>query len=102
VENEKGIPVAAMTLAKEYGENENTANAKYLNKALEVSGTVATVEKNQDGGTVITIDTGDPMNAIMCTMREKSVSINQGQAIKVKGFCSGYNFGVLLTDCIIK
>jgi hypothetical protein len=102
VENTKGMTVEATLLAKEYSENESAANTKYLNQAVEVKGVVATVEKNQDGWTVITLESGDPMNAVMCTMREKDVTATKGQNVRIKGFCSGYNFGVLLTDCIIK
>jgi hypothetical protein len=102
VEDAKGLAITAAQLAKEFGADENAANAKYLNKAIEVSGTVSEVEKNQDGGTMVILDTGDPMAGVQCTMRDKGAVVNKGQNVVLKGFCSGAGItGVSLTDCII-
>lgn len=103
VEDAKGIVVTAPALAKEYSTDEKSADAKYLNKAIEVSGTVSETEKNQDGGLMVVLQTDDPMAGVQCTMREKNAVVNKGQAITIKGFCSGNGItGVSLTDCIIK
>jgi precorrin-6B methylase 1 len=103
VENARGVAISAVQLAKDYTANEQTANAKYLNKALEVSGTVSEIDKNQDGGLMVILDSGDPMTGVQCTMREKGVNVAKGQQLTVKGFCSGSGItGVSLTDCIIK
>ena len=103
VENAKGIIVTAPALAKEYSTDEKTADGKYLNKAIEVSGTVGEVDKNQDGGIMAILQTEDPTTGIQCTMREKNISVDKGQAITIKGFCSGNGItGVSLTDCVIK
>jgi hypothetical protein len=102
VEDAKGIGVTAEALSKEYAANEPEANVKYLNKAIEVSGTVNEVVKNQDGGLMVILDTGDPTSGIQCAMREKDVQISQGQKLVIKGFCSGKLMDVSLTDCVIK
>ncbi|MES2701460.1 MAG: hypothetical protein V4649_02420 [Bacteroidota bacterium] len=102
VEDMKGVAVTAVTLSKEYTENEQAADNKYLNKAIEVSGTVSEVNTNQDGGLMVVLDSGDPMTGVQCTMREKGASIAKGQNIKLKGKCSGNGItGVSLTDCIM-
>ncbi len=103
VENAKGITVAADALAKEFAASETAANAKYLNKAIEVTGTVTETDHNQDGGLMIVLDSGDPTAGIQCAMREKTATANKGEHITIKGFCSGSGItGVSLTDCVIK
>lgn len=103
VENKKGIAVTATALAAEYNTDEKQADVKYLQKALEVSGTISDVQTNQDGGLAVVLDAGDPMNSVQCTMREKNVKLAKGQTVTLKGFCTGHSIlGVSLTDCIIK
>ena len=103
VENMKGITITATDLAKEYSTNEKAADAKYLNKAIEVSGTINEIDKNQDGGIMVVLETGDPTAGIQCTLRDKGANPVKGQNIVIKGFCSGNGItGVSLTQCVIK
>ncbi len=103
VEDAKGIVVTSEALAKEYGADEKAADAKYLNKAIEVSGVVSEVDKNQDGGLMVILQTQDPATGIQCAMREKNATATKGQSVTLKGFCSGNGItGVSLTDCVIK
>lgn len=103
VDNKKGVEITAAALTQAYSSNEQQANAVYLNKVIEVSGSVSETEQNQDGGLMVILDTGDPVAGVQCTMREKGVAVSKGQNITIKGFCSGSSItGVSLTDCIIK
>ena len=102
VENKKGVVVTAAGLVKEYNDNEKSADLKYLNKAIEVSGTINEVTKNQDGGLMVILDSGDPTIGIQCAMRDKEQKLAKGQSVTVKGFCSGKLMDVSLTDCVIK
>lgn len=100
---EKGIAIAAAVLAKEYSADEKAGDAKYLNKAIEVTGTVGETEKNQEGGLMVVFATDDPMAGVQCAMRDKNVSVNKGQTLTIKGFCSGNSLtGVTITDCVMK
>ncbi len=102
-EDVKGMVVTAESIAKEYAANEKAADTKYLNKVIEVSGAVAEFEKNQDGGLLVVLATGDPAGGIQCAMREKNATVTKGQNLTIKGFCSGNGImGISLTDCIIK
>lgn len=101
-EDEKGIAITTTVLAKEYGTDEKAADAKYLDKWIEVTGTVSETEKNQDGGLMVILQTEDPTAGVQCAMREKNISVNKGQTVTMKGKCSGNGItGVTLTDCII-
>ena len=103
VENSKGIAISAADLSKEYGADEKAADAKYLNKAIEVSGTISEIDNNQDGGVMVIMQTADPATGVQCTMREKGITVTKGQNIVIKGFCSGNGItGVSLTDCVVK
>ncbi len=103
VENAKSIAITAATLAKDYSTNEKDADTKYLNKAIDVSGTISEVDKNQDGGVMIVLQTDDPAAGVQCALRDKGANPVKGQTIEIKGFCSGNGItGVSLTDCVIK
>lgn len=101
-ENAKAITFKAEDLANEYNKDEKAADAKYLNKVIEVTGIVTGIDHNQDGGTMAILQTSDPNSGIQCTLRDKGATINKGQTITIKGFCSGNGItGISLTDCVI-
>lgn len=103
VEDIESSAISADVLATAFTTNEQKANATYLNKVLDVSGTVAEVAKNQDGKTVITLGvSSDPLAGIQCTMRDDMVKAEVGKPLTVKGFCNGYTLVVLLSDCVIR
>jgi hypothetical protein len=97
-----GVPVTAENLSKEYNTDEKKANSAYLDKVVEVSGIISDITKNQDSAIVITLDTGDPLAGVQCTMTDNGQNIKKGQNITISGFCRGNNMGVLLNDCVIK
>ena len=102
VEDTTGVTITAAALSKEYAANEKKADSTYLNKAIEVSGTISEIDNNQDGGVMIVLQTDDPMAGVQCAMREKNVTVTKGQTIVIKGFCSGNGItGVSLTDCVV-
>ncbi len=101
-EDIKGITMTAVQLNKEFTADETKANASYLDKVIEISGTVTDVSANQDGGIVMILDSGDPMAGVQCTMRDKGAKVAKGQTVTIKGFCRGNNMGVALNDCVIK
>ena len=101
-EDVKGITIDARDLAREYNANEKAADAKYLNKVIEVSGTITEIDNNQDGGIMIILQTDDPAAGVQCAMRDKGLKISKGHTT-IKGFCSGNGItGVSLTDCVKK
>ena len=103
VEDAEGVKITADALSKAFAADENKANQQYLNKAIEVTGSVSEVIENQDGGTMLGLQTDDPMMGIPCTMREGTGPAEIGKTVTIKGFCSGSGItGVSLTDCILK
>lgn len=96
VEHIKAIPVTAEKLVTEYETNEVLANSTYLDKVLEVAGTITEIAKNQKGESVIALD-GTGIGTVRCTM-EGGVrhDIKPGVPVIIKGICTGY-----LTDVIM-
>lgn len=92
-----GVEVSTAELTSAYEADETAANQKYLDKAIQVTGTVTGIEQNQDGYTLVILD-----EDVQCTMKDKNISVATGDKLTVKGFCSGSSlFGVVLRDCII-
>ncbi len=101
VENEKGIVVAATQLVKEYQADEKTANTKYLDKAIQVTGSVSEVKKNQDGKETVTLASEDPFTGVFCTLKETAENIQTGSTVTIKGICSGMLSDVRLREAVI-
>lgn len=90
VAKEKGIELTAQKLYDAFKTNETAANAKYLDKAIELTGEVGAVNTNQDGHVVVDFKTSDPMVVINCTFKENPGALTPGQTITFKGICTGY------------
>jgi hypothetical protein len=102
IEDRSSIPVSAAELGAAYLKDEAMANAHYLNKPLEVSGSISGIDHNQDGGSMVLLGTGSPDAMVQCTMRDAAAALPRGTSVKLKGFCTGSNLsGVTLTDCIV-
>lgn len=93
-----GIKIDATDLFKEFSETEKTATAKYNGKVLEISGVVSGLSTNQEGKTTVQLQTDDPMFGINCTM-EKNSKLVEGEAVIVKGICSGFTTDVMIIRC---
>ena len=100
VKDETGIGVTAQAIMDTYTADEKKANTLYLDKAIEVSGEVAGVSKTQQGKTVLSLKTSDPMAGVRCTMKE-DVEVKPGEQVKIKGICSGFLMDVTLIDCYV-
>lgn len=94
--SESAIEINATELFRAYENNEAEANTLYLDKVLAVSGNVAEVTTNQEGMTVIILETESPMFGVSCTMESATLTAKPGDRIIIKGICTGY-----LSDVVI-
>jgi hypothetical protein len=90
VSKEQGVQLSAQNLYDAFKTNEAAANTKYLDKAIELTGEVGAVSRNQDGNTVVDFKTNDPMVVINCTFKTDPGQLQPGQHITFKGICTGY------------
>ena len=59
VQSEKSLVIQADSLSAQFQANEKNANALYLNKAVEISGTIVNIDKNQEGKITLIIGRSD-------------------------------------------
>jgi hypothetical protein len=90
VTQEKGLQLSAQALYDAFKANEADANAKYLDKAIQLSGEVTEVTTNQDGNKVVNFKTNDPFVVINCTFKTDPKALKPGDNIIFKGICTGY------------
>ncbi|HEY8513596.1 MAG TPA: hypothetical protein VIL31_16670 [Cyclobacteriaceae bacterium] len=96
--------VDASDLIMAFEEDERAANDKYVGKVLEVSGTVAEVIEKQSSFVLLLGDT-TTVSRVSCTLEHEQDSmaygLRAGDALTVRGICSGRLLDVVLVDCKI-
>jgi hypothetical protein len=95
--------ISATALQKEFEDNETAASAKYINKILEVSGTIASVKPADNNTLSISLITGSDISSIICTFPAITdpLQYKPGDEIKLRGECSGFLMDVLLNNCAV-
>src|SRR5665647_3232155 len=92
---ENSVSVTADELVNNYETNEHKGDSLFLNKAVTVTGKVTDVRKNQEGKTIIFLESKDPMSNVSCTLQSPA-NITPGNNVTVKGVCAGYLSDVIL------
>lgn len=94
-------------LYNEYSTNSQQTDAKYLDKAIVVTGTIASAPTTTESGLISIVLEGGEMGGVNCELSEEAskASINNfqmGQKATLKGICSGFNdIDVVLNRCIV-
>ncbi|MEP6512276.1 MAG: hypothetical protein ABJA79_00310 [Parafilimonas sp.] len=101
VRKEEGIRITATAIFDSFTNNEKNANVAFLNKAIQVTGLVADVKKNQAGETVVYLQSSDPIYGINCSFKEDPGQINKGSTITFKGICTGYLSDVIINEGVL-
>ncbi|MES2849163.1 MAG: hypothetical protein V4685_08910 [Bacteroidota bacterium] len=89
----EGIKANAPDLYQAFITDSAAANAKYIDKVVEVSGTIKSTSVNQQQQKVVSLQTKAGDAAVNCTMEQKDAIIKEGIEIKIKGICSGLGEG---------
>ncbi|HRH59271.1 MAG TPA: hypothetical protein PL045_01810 [Chitinophagaceae bacterium] len=101
VSDETAIKISAVAIFDSFTLNENNANKLYLDKAIQVTGVVSEVKKNQSGETVILLKTNDPIFGVNCTCKDDPGAIENGATIHFKGICTGFNSDVVINRGVV-
>jgi hypothetical protein len=101
VTKEKGVQITAVAIFDSFSNNEQAANTRFLNKAIEVTGKVSNVKKNQAGETVVYLQSDDPVFGVNCTFKNDPGAIENGSTITFKGICTGYLSDVILNEGVM-
>lgn len=96
--------ITATDLLKEFENDESAASAKYINKIIEVSGTIESLNTGEDNTLSIILKTDSDFSTVICTFLQAQdrEEFKPGDEITVKGECSGFLTDVLLNNCFIK
>lgn len=97
------VTIDAPKLLQAFETNEDSANLKYREKVILVSGTVGSITKDSLGYSVY-LKEKDAISGIVCSFDNSSFDsarIKPGAQINVKGICMGYLMDVQMNKCNI-
>jgi hypothetical protein len=90
VTKEQGIGITADSLYKAYATNETAADTLYSNKAIQVTGEVLKVSKDDNNQTSVELKTSDSSVTVNCKFKSDPGEIKLGSIITFKGICTGF------------
>ncbi len=91
--------VQALSLISEFEQNEKGANAKYVEKLVEVTGSVSAIEKADSTANIKMIDEASGSYLIFAFQPDQKNAINKlktGQNVIIRGSCSGAVYSEIL------
>ncbi len=102
-QTESSIIITADSLTAAYQNNELAANKQFLNKALEVTGTIISINKDQANHVTLLIGKADAFSNVSVTLTSTSpITKKPGETITVKGVCTGNLSDVIINEGVIK
>ena len=95
--------ITASELLKEFEDNETAASTRYVNKILEVKGTIASVKPAENNVMNISLMTESDLSSVICTFNAIAdpSAFRTGDDITLRGECSGFLMDVLLNNCAV-
>ncbi|AXT55115.1 hypothetical protein D1815_04840 [Aquimarina sp. AD1] len=104
-ESKPNISIESNELVDSFSNNENEANAKYLEQIIQVQGSITEITSGKNGNSIITLGNDNTIGNVTCYISsEESLKTNNlkiGQHINIKGICTGYLMDVVLVKCVI-
>lgn len=96
--------ITATDLLKEFENNEAAASAKFVNRIIELTGTIESLDTGNDSTLTVILKTDSDISSVICTFRQSQNrdELKPGAEITVKGECSGFLTDVLLNNCSLK
>jgi hypothetical protein len=95
--------ITATVLQKAFEDDETAASTRYINKVLEVTGTIASVKPAENNILSISLVTGSDLSSVICTFPAIAdpSKFRTGDEITLRGECSGFLLDVLLNNCAV-
>ncbi len=100
IESETALIISAENLALSYSKNEASADKKYLDKPIQVTGLIADIANNQQNKQVVVLQ-GTDLSGVQCTLEQNNNALKKGANVIIKGFCTGYLTDVILDRCVV-
>ncbi|MCF6407073.1 OB-fold putative lipoprotein [Chitinophaga filiformis] len=92
--------ISAQKLYEEFASNEQQANSNYVNKVVEVKGTVTDVQKTGTSVSVLLAGGAGGVNCSIVPGEEKQLP-KIGESVLIKGLCTGMLMDVSIVDATI-
>jgi hypothetical protein len=95
--------LSATVLQKAFEENETSASTRFINKIIEVSGTIASVNTGKNNILTISLKTESDISSVICTFPAIAdpSKFKTDDEITLRGECSGFLMDVLLNNCAV-
>jgi hypothetical protein len=94
--------ITAVELMKEFTLNEEAATKKYVDKIIQVSGTISEIDL---ATSTLILDTSDPLTAITCSFYKEEANAlslkKNGDSVVIRGKCTGKLTDIVLNNCIL-
>ncbi|HEV8271162.1 MAG TPA: hypothetical protein VGQ04_07620 [Chitinophagaceae bacterium] len=95
----------AKELIKEFEENEQAANTRFLDKIIAVNGSIKDVMKDDKGFYTVMVGNEGYTSSVRCSMdadhQLRDTQLQLGSNITIKGICTGFNADQLLGSDVI-
>lgn len=99
------VTITAIELMNAYANDETSANAKYLNKVVRVSGTIKDIKQDSLGSYSIDLESGSDLGVVSCLLDKRhnddANGVQPGNNVSVTGLCTGALMDVVLVRCAI-
>lgn len=87
------VNTEATVLYNAFSTDSVAAKKNYTQQVLEVTGTISSISKNQQGQTLVLLKTATEAAYINCTMEGEVAKEKEGDAVAIKGICNGMGQG---------
>ena len=98
------LSLTANKILADFSSDENNANSIYLDKIVEVTGTISKIKVEKKKG-IIALKTNDDFGSVLAHLSTNAtLKINdfkEGEVITIKGICTGYLMDVIVVKCEI-
>jgi hypothetical protein len=97
--------LTAEALFANFESDEAVSNSLYLDKVIEVSGTLRELRSNPETGTVLLLKGETEMFGVNCALDPEQAllaeNLNPGQEVRLRGLCTGMLMDVNLSRCVL-
>lgn len=98
------VTLPAAELLAAFERDSAAANKRFLEKNIETTGRVRSVESEERSATVVLGEEGS-MSSIRCSMDssfvQQATALKEGSTVTIKGYCTGFNMDELLGSDVI-
>lgn len=98
------VEIKASELLKRFTDDENAANASFLDKVIIIDGLINSITEDSTSVSVY-LKNADEAAGVQCGFDKTAIdksTLKPGDAIRIKGICTGYLMDVVLNKCTVE